>query len=350
MSQKRRKQKGQSSDTARNRFIFKKSLAITIFSLFMILILSAGGLAVKVMADVTKSMDRMYQEVSIIDMRNSSIEVDDPVEKERPKQPKKEESAVTKEDLVSNAKPMAMLLIGTDTGDFGRTAVNGLSDTLIYVVLNPGKQRMSILSIPRDSYVEIYGTGTWTKINAAYSYGGAELCINTVQQLLQLPVDAYAVVNFKGFQNVIDAVGGVTVENSFTFSWDGFTFPEGTVTLNGEEALAFCRMRKNDPEGDFGRSRRQRDVIVAVAKKATTLAGALNYQELLDAVSGNVLTNVDMSMAMDMISRYSPCLNNVINHDTLVGYGFSNNGWYYQLDEANLAQVRQELREELELD
>ena len=87
-----------------------------------------------------------------------------------------------------------------------------------------------------------------------------------------------------------------------------------------------------------------------MAKKATTLAGALNYQELLDAVSGNVLTNVDMSMAMDMITRYSPCLNNVINYDTLTGYGFSNNGWYYQLDEDNLARVRAELRAELELD
>ena len=317
----------------------------------MVLVLAAGGLAVKVMADVAGSMDQMYQEVSIVDMRNSSIEVDDPVEKERPEQPKQEESsAVTKEDLVSNAKPMAILLIGTDTGDFGRTAVNGLSDTLIYVVLNPSKQRMSLLSIPRDSYVEIYGTGTYTKINAAYSYGGAELCINTVQQLLQLPVDAYAVVNFAGFQRVIDAIGGVTVENAFTFSWDGHTFPEGTVTLDGVEALAFCRMRKNDPEGDFGRSRRQRDVIVAAAKKATTLAGALNYQELLNAVSDNVLTNVNMSMALDMVTQYSPCLNNVINYDTLTGYGFSDKGWYYRLDEDNLARVRAELREELELD
>lgn len=343
MSSKKRKK------TARQRFQRNKRIVLSVFSIFMVLILAAGGLAVKVLADVADTMGRMYQEVSIVDMRNSSIEVEDPVEKERPKQPDPKEDT-TKESLVSNAKPMALLLIGTDTGDFGRTAVNGLSDTLIYVVLSPSKQKMSILSIPRDSYVEIYGTGTYTKINAAYSYGGAELCINTVQNLLQLPVDAYAVVNFAGFQSVIDAIGGVTVNNSFTFSWDGYTFPEGTVTLNGAEALAFCRMRKNDPEGDFGRSRRQRDVIVAAAKKASTLAGALNYQELLNAVADNVLTNIDMSMAMDMVSQYSSCLNNVHNYDTLVGYGFSDNGWYYRLDEDNLANVRAELREELELD
>lgn len=121
MSQKSRRRTGRGKNAARKSFLRKRNVAITIFSIFLLLIVSAGGLAVKVMADVTKSMDRMYQEVSIVDMRNSSIEVEDPVEKERPEQPKKEEPAVTKEELVSNAKPMAMLLIGTDTGDFGRT-------------------------------------------------------------------------------------------------------------------------------------------------------------------------------------------------------------------------------------
>lgn len=322
----------------------RKRIAVTIFSIYMILVLAVGCVAMKVVYDVDKTMDTMYAEVNKIDMRNPEPEedMDEDVESS---------SKVEKVDLIKTAKPIAILLIGTDTGDFGRKEKNGLSDVMIYCVLNPEKESLTMLSLPRDTYTEIVGHGTYQKLNASYSLGGAEMTINSVQKLLGLPVDYYAVVNFAGFQTMIDAIGGVTVENSFAFSFEGYYFPEGTITLDGDDALAFCRMRKNDPEGDFGRGRRQRNVILAMASKATSLSGALNYQELLEAVSENVLTDIQMNSAIEMISQYSGCLKNVTNMDTLKGYDDSSTGvYYYRLDEANLAQVTAQLRSELGLD
>lgn len=316
----------------------KKKIAITIFSIYMILVLAVGCVAMKVVYDVDHMMDQAYDSVDKVDMRN----------------PQEEENGdINKNDnthLIKTAKPISILLIGTDTGDFGRKEKNGLSDVMIYCVLNPEKESLTMLSIPRDTYTEIVGHGTYEKLNASYQYGGAEMTINSIQQLLNVPVDFYAAVNFAGFQAMIDAIGGVTVENAFAFSQDEYYFPEGTLTLDGDDALAFCRMRKNDPEGDFGRGRRQRNVILAVAEKATSLSGALNYQELLEAVSDNVLTDIRLNSAVEMISQYACCLKNINNMDTLKGYDDSSTGiYYYRLDEEYLAQVSAQLRSELGL-
>lgn len=323
----------------------KKRIIVTVFSLLMVLMISASCVAMKVIYDVGQTMGKVYDPVEKEDMRAESSSEEDSGNSSQ-----NESSGTQYTDLVQAAKPISILLIGTDTGDFGRTAVNGLSDVLIYCVLNPATESLTMLSIPRDTYTEIVGYGTYDKINAAYQYGGAQMTINTVQNLLGVPVDAYAAVNFAGFQAMVDAIGGVTVENSFAFSFEGYSFPEGTVTLGGADALAFCRMRYNDPEGDFGRGRRQRNVILAMANKATTLSSALNYQELLNAVSDNVLTDIDLDSALEMISQYSVCLNNVTNMDTLKGYDDSSTGvYYYRLDEQNLAQITAQLRSELEL-
>ncbi len=324
----------------------RKKIAYSIFAVIMILITVVGVITIKMINDVEAAMKDVQQDVSTIDMRTeSSGETEDSGEESKPG----DESKITPQDLIKEVKPIAILLIGTDTGDFGRTAKNGLSDTLIYCVLRPSEKRMTMLSIPRDTYVEIVGRGTMDKINAAYSYGGAEMCINTVQKLLGLPVDAYAAINFAGFQEVIDAIGGITVNNKFDFSWDGYHFPEGEITLNGAEALAYVRMRKLDPEGDFGRSRRQRDVVAKAAKKCKSLVGAWNYQNILKALTSNVLTNVDLDTGVKMMSDYGSCLDNVESLDTLKGTGKNQRGWVYILDEQNLAEVTAMLREELEL-
>lgn len=343
----------------------RRKITAGILGFVFALIMSGGILAWKVSTDISKAMDKVYQQVDTVNMREI-IAADEPVqegeaEADRPETDKEKETETEKEEekevpasdpavvpyLIQESRPMSILLIGTDTGEISREGESGLSDTLIYCVLNPEKESVSLLSIPRDTYTEIIGYGIKTKINAAYAYGGAQMCINTVQNLLQLPVDAYAAVNLDGFPDIIDAVGGVTVDNAFEFTHDDYYFAEGRITLNGEEALAYCRMRKQDPEGDFGRSRRQRQVITEVAKKAVSLSGAMNYQSILDVIADNIITNIDLDSAIDMFSSYEACLNNVHNYDTLKGKGMNDHGWYYVLDEAELQRVTAELKEEL---
>ncbi len=322
----------------------QKEIIVVFFSIFMIFVLTAGCVAVKVISDVDNVMGQVYQPIQKDDYRNERTPADLTAGG-------KDTEKIDYQSLITEAKPIAVVLIGTDAGAFKNKEKTGRADAIIYCVLNPEEKSLTLLSIPRDTYVEMPGYNTMDKIGHSFAYGGVELTVNTVQNLLGLPVDAYAVVNFSGFKKVIDAIGGVTVENSFAFTLDQYSFPEGTLTLNGAEALAFCRMRKEDPEGDFGRARRQRSVLVAVAKKLQTLTGALNYQDILKAVEKNVQTDIDLSSALEMLSAYSGCLNNVHSMDTIKGYDDEiNSVYYYMINEADLQKVTNTLRAHLGLE
>lgn len=158
--------------------------------------------------------------------------------------------------LLTTNQNLHLLLIGNDQPQLGK----GRADVLMVVTLDAVHKQMSLLSIPRDTRIDLPGHG-WVKINAAYAYGGASLQIKAVERFLGIPMDKIVEVSFTGFQQAIDAVGGVSVNPAFTFSLDGEYFQPGIQKLSGEAALAYARMRKEDPEGDLGRNRRQQEVI-----------------------------------------------------------------------------------------
>ncbi|GAA3319220.1 hypothetical protein GCM10020331_025230 [Ectobacillus funiculus] len=119
------------------------------------------------------------------------------------------------------------------------------------VTVNPNENTTKLVSIPRDTYVTIEGKGRQDKVNHAYAFGGVPMTLNTLERFLGIPIDYYIEVNMQGFQEIVDAVGGVTVHNTFPFSYEGHSFAAGSIPLNGAQALAYARMRKEDPKGDF---------------------------------------------------------------------------------------------------
>ena len=129
---------------------------------------------------------------------------------------------------LNSKEPISILLLGVDTGDLGRTE-RGRSDTMMVVTVNPNTKKSTITSIPRDTYTEIVGYGTSDKINHAYAFGGNSMAINSVQNLLDIPIDYYVTVNMAGIQEIVNAVGGVDVVSPLTFSQDGYTFYQGEV-------------------------------------------------------------------------------------------------------------------------
>src|SRR4051794_3487651 len=112
----------------------------------------------------------------------------------------KREAAIT----FKNQDPFSILLLGVDE----RKNDKGRSDTMIVMTVNPTKQSINMLSLPRDTRTEIVGHGTMDKINHAYAYGGIPMAINTVEAFLDIPIDYYAKMNMEGFQDIVDAVGG----------------------------------------------------------------------------------------------------------------------------------------------
>lgn len=195
------------------------------------------------------------------------------------------------------AAPVNIVLMGSDT----RGDERGRSDVLQVLHLSGDRKDAYLMSIPRDSWVPIPGHGT-AKINAAYSWGGAALAVETVEQLLNVPMDHTVIIDFEGFVQVIDALGGVTVYNKHASGTGDNYFQEGLLTLNGEKALAYVRERKTLPGGDFDRAARQRDVIQAVVKElasAGVLSDPTKFRQVMAAIGPSF--TVDSGLTNDAI-------------------------------------------------
>ena len=258
-----------------------------------------------------------------------------------------------REGMVSlgNKEAISILLLGVDSGDLGRTE-QGRTDTMILATINPNTKKTVLMSIPRDTYAEIIGNGSWDKLNHAYAYGGTSMSVNSVQNLFDVPIDYYVTVNMAGIQEIVDAVGGIDIISPLTFEYEGYQFYEGeSVHLDGKTALAFARMRYDDPDGDFGRQLRQRLVIEGIISKAVDPANLLNYREILNSLSSNIQTNFQMDDFFELQGNsYSDALRN-IQAESFEGEGnIADDGvWYYYIYEEELNRIQTMLHEELEI-
>lgn len=155
------------------------------------------------------------------------------------------------------------------------------ADSIMLVNVAPNGQTVA-LSIPRDTYAEIPGVG-WDKINASYAYGGPQLLVETVEKLTGLTVDHFVQIGMGAVPDMVDAVGGVELcyDNDANDQYSGLTWTAGCHTVDGTTALQFSRMRYQDPEGDIGRTKRQRQVISKVISSAVSPSTLINSAKTL---------------------------------------------------------------------
>lgn len=246
---------------------------------------------------------------------------------------------------VNSKDPIAVLIMGVDErkGDKGR------ADSLIYMTVNPKTNTTEMVSIPRDTYTKIVGKGKMDKINHSYAYGGTQMTVDTVENFLDVPVDYFVKVNMESFKDIVDTLGGITVNSTFAFSYDGHSFSKGEITLNGEEALAYTRMRKQDPKGDFGRQERQRQVIEGIIKKGANISSVTKFGDMFEVIENNVKTNLTFDDMWDIQSNYKSARNKVVQHQ-LKGQGTKiNRIYYYKVYESDRASISNELKESLAL-
>ena len=211
------------------------------------------------------------------------------------------------QEIIENAKPINILLLGIDNGAYGRPTEDGRSDTMLLLTSNPTEKKAQLLSIPRDTYTEIVGMNYYDKINHAYAYGQAKMAINSVEKLFDTSIDFYMEINMSGLMEFVDAVGGIEVTSPLTFTYEGRSFEEGKKELlDGESALRFARMRYDDPEGDYGRQKRQRIVIEQLVKKMMSFNSITNFEKIMNAVSKNVKTDIPIGKIMALKNTYGP--------------------------------------------
>ncbi|WP_240628448.1 LCP family protein [Bacillus salacetis] len=236
----------------------------------------------------------------------------------------REKSKLREEAVTFLKDPVSILIMGVE--DYSTGGANGRSDTLMVATFDPKTAKMQLLSIPRDTRVEIPEKGTLEKINHAFAYGGKEETIETVENLLDIPIDYYVTVNFEAFKSIVDELGGITVDVPFDFTQNSddrvaekLEFYEGPMELDGREALAFARMRKQDPLNDIGRNERQKQVVQAVIDKLASPGTLFKIDELADVVGDNVETNLQVSDGISFFKKYTSFNSSDIETLTLEG-------------------------------
>lgn len=218
-------------------------------------------------------------------------------------------------------QPKTVLLLGTDvvytdlgnrTKKIDQEAFTGRSDTIMVVRLDPPRNTLGLLAIPRDTEVYVPGSGR-QKINSANAIGGHNLAIATVSGFLQLPIDHYIVLNVHGLVELVNELGGVTVEIPKKMHYMDWTaklkidLDPGFHTLNGNQSMGFVRFR-HDALGDIGRVQRQEIFLQAVMDKLRKPSSWPHIPKLVEIASKYIDTDMSVSEMMSMVAfaKYVP--------------------------------------------
>ena len=235
-------------------------------------------------------------------------------------------------------EPLTFLLMGVDSETSGlnaNAAFNG--DTLMLITFNPKTLTATMVSIPRDTYVPITcNNNRYAKINSSAAYG-TSCVIDTVSSFLDVEIDYYVKINFKGVVELVDAIGGVEVDveaptygadkydgmmceqNSDRLFGDHLVCIEpGLQTLNGEQALAYARNRHMYIGGDLDRVRHQQQVVEAIASKALQFSSINDLQNILNAISNNIATNMSTNTILSGYNVIKNMVSNVISGEDLL--------------------------------
>ncbi|GMR70329.1 hypothetical protein NUITMVRA1_10050 [Aerococcus viridans] len=247
------------------------------------------AIAFKVYADISGFGSDIYEDVNSAQLRDADAQL-------------------------KNGEPITILLTGLDSGALYYEDVEETrTDVMMVFTINPKTNESTVVSIPRDALGVQSDTDEFDKLNHAYmNYDGIEGTINSLQRYLDMPIDYYVNVNMQGFMDVIDALGGVDITPTLTFTQNDVEFTEGeTRTLSGLEAMQYVRMRKSDPEGDIGREKRQQQLIEAVVDKVISLGTITNYNDILDAVGDDIKTNITVDNMFALQANYLPAMDNL---------------------------------------
>ena len=232
--------------------------------------------------------------------------------------------------------PVNILILGTDQRKNEPTR----SDTLILATLYPKDKEVRLLSIPRDSKVPIRGHGT-TKMGHAFAHGGKDLAVETVENLLGIPIDYFVETNFRGFKNIIDILGGVTldVERRMYKPLEDIDLYPGHQTLNGYDSLAYVRWR-DDAMGDIGRIERQGKFISALADQAMSISTVWKTPDLIKELRNNIRTDLGTREILYLGTKYAMMNSENLSSEYLHGEPLYENGVsYWELDEFELEKT-----------
>jgi len=193
-----------------------------------------------------------------------------------------------------------ILISGIDTG--GEISNTSRSDVNIIVSVNKNTHEIVLTSVPRDMFVQLHGTtGLKDKLTHAGIYG-IDMSRQTLEDFLEIKIDYYVRVNFTSVVNIVDAIGGVDVDNDIAFTRHGRYYAQGRIHMNGNDTLGYCRERYKMPSGDWNRGLHQEEVVKAIINKVSTSPELLtNYSEIISSLEHLVQTNIPQDLLKEYI-------------------------------------------------
>ncbi|WP_442596362.1 LCP family protein [Neobacillus sp. D3-1R] len=250
---------------------------------------------------------------------------------------------------------ITVLFAGIDDSETRNFSTASRTDALMLATFNEKQKSVKLLSIPRDSYVYIPSKGYEDKINHAYGKGGITSTIETIEELLDIPVDYYVKMNFDAFIDVVDALGGIKVEVPYElFEKDSkdrhnaIHLQKGLQELDGEEALALARTRHYD--SDIYRGQRQQEILKAIISKAASAKSVSKYGTVIEAVGDNMETDLSFDEMKSFIDYATAGKQLDVETLTLKGSDSRINGiYYYQLDKPELEVIKSTLKTQLNI-
>lgn len=273
--------------------------------------------------------------------------------------------------LIQDKKPVSFLVLGTDIGTDGGFGTNrsrvGLTDSMMVVTVNPKNETTTLISIPRDIMTSISGfeSSFPQKLNAAYAFKAASdnnaslgdfvsTTIDTIQKMFNFPINYFAMVNMSGLGDVVEQLGGVKVKSPLTFAFsqetahesgkDLYQFTEGSSTfkyasdgenfktyskMNGQAALAFSRMRYQDPKGDYGRTERQRLLLQQIISKVKKNPAQVVNLKFINSTTKNIASNLKPEDMLKLGTNYISASKHIVSY-TVQGEGETYEGISYQ--------------------
>lgn len=319
----------QANDTKRKRRKRRRFLLGGIL-LILILIVGASLYAAALFNKTEQIMQSSYE----------------PIVRETPKREKKVDPHI---DNIS------VLFVGMDDSEKRKFSGGSRTDALMLATFNDKEKSVKLVSLPRDSYVYIPSKGYKDKINHAYGRGGIVSTIDTVETLLDVPVDYYINLNFNAFVDIVDSLGGIEVEVPYEFreqdshdKKNAIHLLPGPQVLNGEQALALARTRKKD--NDIERGKRQQLILKAIIDKAVSIKSIMKYGEIIDSIGANMKTDLsfgEMTSFIDYLTAGSK-----LNVETLNLSGkdaYIKGIYYYKLEDSSVESIKTTLQQHLEV-
>ncbi|MFB5661014.1 LCP family protein [Alteribacillus sp. HJP-4] len=308
----------------RSRRIFRAFMVIGLLS-FLILGGAAGYFAWK-LSDVAADTNETLERGKKSDLRDEAVD------------PKQDNFSV--------------LFMGLDDRD---STLEGRTDAMVLATFNKDNKSVKMVSIPRDTLVNIPGHGE-DKITHSHAYGGTDLAVSTVEEMFDVPVDYYVKLNFNAFIEIINALDGIEVNVPFDFTeqdstgkHDQIALKEGEQMLDGEEALAFVRMRKQDPRGDLGRGERQQEIIEALIRRSASISSIRNYDDVLQSIEKHMKMNFTFGNLISL-HRYTGSIDNIDQMQLEGSDTYLGGVYYYQPAEQSRLNIAANLHEHLEMD